>query len=209
MRRLLAGLAAVAALLVAGPTAAPAQAAPESCTGVWVVVDPGPLGGGVRTGCATDYRTGAQSLASAGFEASRSSGMICRIDGQPERCEVSTSGYWSYWQASPDGDGYGPWVYAGIGPDSTAPAAGAAEGWSFGDGSTPPSELPATLAQGGDPAQAGASPGTAAPPTPPATQAPEPAAAAGGLSGPLGVAVVAGVLLVAAGAVWLARRRRP
>ncbi len=209
MRRLLAGLAAVAALLVAAPAAAPAQAATETCTGVWVVVDPGPLGGEVSTGCATEYGTGAQALASAGFEASRSSGMICRIDGQPQRCEVSTSGYWSYWQASPDGDGYGPWVYAGVGPDSTAPAAGAAEGWSFGDGSTPPSELPATLAQAGDPAQTGAGPSTSAPPSPRQTPAPEPAADAGGLSGPLGVAVVAGALLVAAGAVWLARRRRP
>lgn len=199
IRRALAGLAAVVAVLVTGVAPVPAHAAPAGCTGVWVVVDPGPLGGEPTTACAPAHATGTEALASAGFEIARGSGMLCRIDGLPERCEVTAAAYWSYWQASPEGGSYGPWTYASLGPDSTRPAGGAVEGWVFGDGSEPPSVVPTEVAVAGSPTVA-ASPAASSGPTPSPQDA-------GDLSGPFGVAAVAGGLLVAAGAVWLARRR--
>ena len=199
MRRLLAALAAAAGLALAGPAVAPASAAPDGCTGVWVVVDATAAGGEVTTACAPAHTTGTEALGSAGFDVARQAGMVCRVAGVPERCEVSTTAYWSYWQSTPDGTGYGEWIYASLGPDSTKPAGGAAEGWVFGDGRTPPAGPPTELATpGAEPAPAEPAPAmpSAAPETPGA-----------GLSGPLGIAVVAGGVAVAAGAVWLARRR--
>lgn len=123
-------LAALVAPAVAAPTAStPARA---SCAGVGVVV-------GSQQRCATAYGTGDQALDSAGFDVTRSGGLVCRIDGKPDRCELKMDAYWSYWHAErkPDGS-YGAWAYSNDGSATYRPRYGDAEGWSFGDGETPP-----------------------------------------------------------------------
>ncbi|MDQ7992243.1 MAG: hypothetical protein AAGC63_08730 [Propionicimonas sp.] len=202
MRRTLAVLAAAVWLLAATPVLPQATAAPSACEGVWVVVDATALGGTVSTGCAPEHATGAQALASAGFSTARSSTMICQIDDRPDRCEVAASAYWSYWQATPEGERYGDWVYANLGADSYHPRGGDAEGWVFGDGSAPPSSLPGTLAVAG----ASATPEAAATPSPAVTTTPpQPDGSVAG--GPLGLAAVAGVAALAGLGIWVSRRR--
>lgn len=201
MKLLLALLAATAWLFTATAAVPVATAAPATCVGVWVVVDATAAGGTVSTGCAAEHATGAEALAAAGFTATRASAMICQIDGLPERCKVSPSAYWSYWQATPDGDHYGDWVYATLGPGGYQPRGGDAEGWMFGDGGTPPAVLPGTLAV----ADSSAAPTTAATPAQsPAPSAPAPGGTAGG---PIGLLVVAAVAVLAGLGIWLARRR--
>lgn len=205
MRRTVAVLATAigtlaATLALPQPAAA---AAPETCEGVWVVVDATTLGGSVTTRCAARHGTGTEALTSAGFTVARSSSMLCQIDGLPERCEVAASAYWSYWQAAPEGDGYGGWVYANLGPDAYRPRGGDAEGWVFGDGGAPPSTVPDTLAVAPATPAPDATPSGASAPSAPA----DPATAGAGAGGPLGLAVVAGAALLAGLGVWLARRR--
>lgn len=80
---------AIAGLLLAGTPAiataalddAPARA--DTCAGVWVVVDFGDLGAGVRTECAAAHGTGREALTSAGFEADFRADLLYRIDGLP------------------------------------------------------------------------------------------------------------------------------
>lgn len=205
MNRLSACLAGAAVALAATFAPLPAAAAPASCEGVWVVVDATALGGQVTTACATSHSTGIEALTGAGFTVARSSGMICRIDELPERCEVAATAYWSYWQAVPSGDGYDAWVYANLGPDSYHPRGGDAEGWVFGDGSVSPSSVPDQLAtpgtHSGTPAAPAASPTPAATPTPASGEP-------GSASGPVTLALVAGVIAVATIGLWLARRRQ-
>lgn len=141
------GLSVVAALLLGAAAATPASAqtpTPDStrtpalttCSGVWVVVES-------SLSCATDHETGLMALDSAGHRVEQSGSMICRIDGSPEQCKVALTAYWSYWQSHRQADGsYGPWEYATTGAGTYEPAAGDAEGWSFGDGQTPPKLLP-------------------------------------------------------------------
>src|SRR5690606_40980530 len=78
-----ASLMALALLTVA----LPAVAAPCPGTdGVTVVVDFGPLGGGVRSGCAPAPGTGFEALAQAGFAVTpvqTNPAFVCRIDGLP------------------------------------------------------------------------------------------------------------------------------
>ncbi|MEA5117069.1 MAG: hypothetical protein VB036_05550 [Propionicimonas sp.] len=193
-------LAAALVLLAAGPVA-PASAAPaETCTGVWVVVDASTLGGPVSLSCATDHTTGTEALASAGVEIVRSSSMLCQLNGLPEECSISATAYWSYWQAAPSGDSYGAWTYASLGPDSYHPRGGDAEGWVFGDGRTPPSALPTTLAQPG--------PGTTTTATAPAQPEPTPQQLPAPGS-PRTLIIVVGLVVLVAIALWIARRRRP
>lgn len=138
LRRLL----AAAALVLLGTTAVPAVARAEeplsaaTCSGVWVVV-------GTTLSCAPTHATGETALEEAGHALERTGGLVCRIDGVPEACRPTFEAYWSYWQAErlPDGS-YGPWRYATTGAATYTPRAGDAEGWSFGDGRTPPPVLP-------------------------------------------------------------------
>lgn len=137
MRRALAAVWVLAALLLlAGLPSMSADAAAPTCTGAWVLV-------GQDLRCATSHATGEQALESAGFPLARSGGMICRIGEVPKDCVITAEAYWSYWQAKrlPDGS-YGPWTYATVGAASSAPGAGDAEGWVFGNGRTPPGALP-------------------------------------------------------------------
>ena len=187
------GAVVAAATLLGFAASAPASADPSGdCAGVWVAVE------GQATRCATRHATGQEALTSAGFSVEDGSpGMLCRIGGVPEVCTLSPSGYWSYWQSTRGADGtWTPWAYSQLGYTSSRPAAGAAEGWVFGDGQTPPAPLPASLT------------GSAAPGTTPAVAAPGTATGPGDLTG---VVVTGAALLIGGTAVVvvLARRRRP
>lgn len=175
---LVATLAGVVALLAAPVPAVPAlalpaaQAAPApaaaSCPGVWVVV------AGQGTACATRHATGKAALRSAGFTVTeRSPGFLCRINGHPDDCNPTTERYWSYWQAEKRADGsWGPWVYSQRGYASTKPTKGNAEGWAFGDGSTPPGSPPVDSPPTMAPTTTVTATRTTAPATAPRTSAP-------------------------------------
>lgn len=135
MRRSLVA-AALMALVFIGPTAAATttQALPlpqaATCSGVWVVVDYGSLGG-VSTRCAASYGTGTKALRSAGFNPTLDGGMITKISGKPSSVDVNKN-YWSYWHATRRSDGsYSGWSYSSQGANSYNPRAGAAEGWRY------------------------------------------------------------------------------
>lgn len=121
----------------------PASARPLSCAGVWVVVDATALGGQVTTRCAPgEPATGLDALTAAGHGYAfvpRNPGMVCTLDGRPQPCNgAPADAYWSYWHAEPGGG----WVYATRGAGTRTPVPGGAEGWRFGDGSTPPGTPP-------------------------------------------------------------------
>jgi hypothetical protein len=124
--------------------------------------------------------------------------MLCQINSQPADCAVKSTAYWSYWHAAPTADGYADWTYSSRGPDSYQPVPGAAEGWRFGDGSSPPSLKPPSLAS--------PAPATPAPDPSASAQADPPPTAVEG--SPLGL-IVGGVILagiVIALVIWKVRR---
>ncbi|WP_051208332.1 hypothetical protein [Propionicicella superfundia] len=133
-------LRAVAALTVAGllaggavPAASAAPvAAPETCAGVWVVVDASALGQGVTRGCAASHDTGLDALQSAGYAVTQRSGLLTSIDGLPSDERVAADHYWSYWHAVENGDGtWSSWSYSQSGAATYRPVRGSAEGWRF------------------------------------------------------------------------------
>jgi hypothetical protein len=129
--------AAVGGLAVA--TAAPASAAACSgTTGVTVVVDYGPLGGGVKVTCAPgDPTSGLTALTGAGNTYAfvpRFPGFVCQINVKPNPCNGGPStAYWSYWHAPR----HGSWTYSSSGAGSYNPAPNTVEGWAFGAGTKP------------------------------------------------------------------------
>lgn len=160
MRKRLAALAlgvlalsvgAPAAALAAQPTLPQVQPAPAtlpraaSCSGVWMVVDFGSLGGGVVTRCATSYSDGVAALRSANFNPNVDEGFVYKISGKPSKPNINKA-YWSYWHAKADGKGgYSAWTYSNLGAASYHPKKGDAEGWRFvliSDPRTPPQAAP-------------------------------------------------------------------
>ncbi len=147
MRRLLLA-AALTATLAVGAAATTTQATPlpqaATCSGVWVVVDFGSLGG-TSTKCATSYGTGTKALRSAGFSVTLDSGFVLTINGKPGNPDPNTA-YWSYWHAAQKSDGsWGTWSYSGLGADSYHPGKGEAEGWRYqklSDGKVSPGTYP-------------------------------------------------------------------
>lgn len=147
----LAGWVGLGLILAGAPTpSAAASPAPlpkstNSCSGVWVVVDRG--NGQVSTRCATQYRTGLEALASAGFKVTRdqSGAMVQRIHGFPLTPNpASFTNYWSYWHAAPtSAKTFGGWKYSSLGADAYRPVKGSVEGWRFGGGGKiAPAKLP-------------------------------------------------------------------
>jgi hypothetical protein len=157
-------LAASATSLAYAGSAAPARAASAyngyctSSAGVTVVVDFGPLGGGLAIRCAPvgGGATGMDALRAAGIPVTmpvRTPGFVCRLYGQPtssatlpggyhEQC-VNTppsSAYWSYWKA-PNG---GSWSVSSQGVETSQVIPGGFEGWRFVEGSTLPPRAAAT-----------------------------------------------------------------
>ncbi|HEY0639254.1 MAG TPA: hypothetical protein VGD67_16510, partial [Pseudonocardiaceae bacterium] len=128
------GLLTIAAPVPAASAASAASAAVAAvaCTGVSVVVDFGPLGGGAQTGCfAGDPSSGLQALSGAGFSYTfvpRQPGLVCQIRSLPDPCNgAPTSAYWSYWRARPGGS----WTYSTTGAGAVDPAPGTVDGWAF------------------------------------------------------------------------------
>ncbi len=205
-RLLAAGIAAAATLL--GPTAVGvAQAAPPSCDGVWVVVQPDEAKpDAVQAKCATDFTNGVVALRSAGFTAEQAGGMLTRINGLPTDADFTSNGgfYWSYWSATVAADGtLGSWEYYQVAPDQATPAKGTAEGWLLTNktDATGPA-LTALPAQVGD---ATAAPTASVTPTPTAA----PAEAADSTASTLtAIAIVIGVVVIGLGFWWQKGRQR-
>lgn len=149
-------LATSATSLAYAGSAAPARAASAhngyctSSAGVTVVVDFGPLGGGVAIRCAPvgSGATGLQALQAAGIpiQGTQRYGLafVCRLYGQPsatttlpngyhEQCVNTppTSAYWSYSKAANGGS----WSVSSEGVSSSHVIPGGFEGWSFNEGS--------------------------------------------------------------------------
>lgn len=140
-----AGATVVAVLLAAGAlgwapaaSARPAAACPVG-DGITVVVDFGPLGGGVQIRCVTtSVSSGFDALEKAGFTyagAQRFPGLLCRIDGKPadDPCVSAppSNRYWAYWTATAPG---GSWTYSDQGAGNRVPPPGSVEGWAFSAG---------------------------------------------------------------------------
>jgi hypothetical protein len=149
LRTIIATLMATFALSVAVPAATQTPAQAATCTGVWVVVDYGSLGG-TSTKCATSYGTGTAALKSAGFSPTLDNGMVVRISAKPGNPDTNKA-YWSYWHATKQADGsYSGWSYSNLGAGSYHPTKGNAEGWRFQDlsdgkvapGASPPKDDP-------------------------------------------------------------------
>lgn len=126
-------------------TAQPPAADADTCSGVWVVVDYGSLGG-ISTSCTTSFGTGAAALRGAGFGPTLDSGMVTEIGGKPTKVDLKDS-YWSYWHATAKSDGsYSGWSYSNLGATAYHPSKGNAEGWRYqsltsgkvAPGATPP-----------------------------------------------------------------------
>ncbi len=210
-RRAVATLLLVGASVAVAPAALAADAGPDlsgGCTdpdGVTVVVDLTELDGTVEIGCASSAATGTEALETAGFTPTKdAAGMICAIDAAPDPCPTTFTGqYWSYWTATPDGD----WQMAMEGSDTAVPTPGALEGWRYGDGSAAPGATPADVIAA---ASADEGPDAAAP-SPEVTAAAVAVTEAGNDAGglPVWVPVTVGVavLVAAAGAVVVVRRR--
>jgi hypothetical protein len=129
----------------ASPAAAKATTAEPSVTsactsttkGVTEVVDFTKLGGKVQVACdPTNPKTGLTALTGAGFTYAfvpKEPGEVCTIDHEPNPCQISAKGYWSYWHATRGGK----WVFASTGAGSYHPKPGSVEGWAFGSGEKP------------------------------------------------------------------------
>lgn len=128
-----------AAATVALPAAPAHAAACEPGTGVTVVVDFGPLGGGTKVACDAG---GAGSRASdvterAGFSldfVASQPGFVCKVAGKPssEPCQRTppTDAYWGlFWS-----DGDGGWTYSSLGASSLKVPAGGSVGWRWQNG---------------------------------------------------------------------------
>nr|WP_300144004.1 hypothetical protein [Propionicimonas sp.] len=148
MRRFLLAAALTATFAVGAAAATPTAAAPlpqaATCTGVWVVVDFGSLGG-TSTKCATSFDTGTKALKSAGFSVTIDDGFVYKIAGKPSKPDINKA-YWSYWHATKQDDGsYSDWSYSNVGANGYHPTRGNAEGWryqSLSEGKVPPAARP-------------------------------------------------------------------
>ena len=140
-----------AAAVVALP-ASPAQAA--GCapgTGVTVVVEPGPLGGGSSVGCAGGAGgTATDATKEAGFSidyVASQPGFVCRLNGKPssDPCQRTPpqDAYWGlFWS-----DGKGSWKYSTAGASSLKVPEGGSIGWRFQDGGA--TDYPVAAPNGG------------------------------------------------------------
>ena len=175
-------LAAVLSLLGVGLVPTPAQAAGGRCaegTGVTVVVDPGPLGGGVRIGCAPGGadQPGSQVVPAAGFPLTYVSGapFVCRISGSPGADVEDCSGtppadaYWGlFWS---DGDP-ATWTYASVGITGLEVPEGGSIGWRWQDGGA--RDLPAAAPNADPPIEEPSPEPSPEPSTPPSTPPDDP-----------------------------------
>lgn len=177
MRRLSLAVALAIPLLAgaAATTTTQATTLPQaaSCSGVWVVVDFGSLGG-TSTKCATSYGTGTKALRSAGFAVTVEDGFVLSVGGKPGNPDPNTA-YWSYWHATPDSGGWSSWSYSNLGADSYHPKKGDAEGWRYqklSDGKVSPGVKPPAAAPQPSPTPSKTSTKPSAKPTKTASKTP-------------------------------------
>jgi hypothetical protein len=213
--------------LGAGPAAAAARPLSD-CTataGVILAVDFAHWGGPVLRSCGTTPTTGYAMLNQGGWHTTGTEhdgpGFICRIGYSGYRHDVqyptsaqqacvqtpSASAYWAFWQAGP---GQTSWTYSQYGAMSYRPEPGSINLWVFGGtnlGGTAGSAVPTISPQSLRTAAAGVA--TAGGPE--IINAPPVAASVSvsrGSAWPTILAAAIAVLLAAAGAVGIARRRR-
>jgi hypothetical protein len=225
------GLLVVAAVtaMTAGPATAAARPLSDctATTGAIVAVDFSHWGGPVLRSCGTTPTTGYALLNQGGWQTAGTEhdgpGFICRIgySGYRHGSQYPTAAqqacvetppanaYWAFWQA---GAGQDTWTYSQLGAMSYHPSAGSVSLWVFGGtnltgtaGSAVPTISPDSLRADATRAAAAG--------TPAIVNAP-PAAASASVSHSSGspwpsiIAVVAALLLVAAGVSVALRRRR-
>lgn len=121
-----------------------------SSSGVTVVVDFGPLGGGVATRCSPvgSGATGIDALQAAGIPVAGTQryglAFVCRLYGEPTSARTLPGGYheqcvntpptdahWDYFKAANGGS----WSYSSTGASGSAVIPGGFEGWRFSEGS--------------------------------------------------------------------------
>lgn len=138
--------------LITPPTPVVVDGPTGPCTdteGVTVVVDLTFFDGEILQGCAAgDPANGLEALTAAGFTTTTNTTdfgtYVCAIEGLPElACDQPFEGqYWAYFAGVADGS----WASYQIGADTSDPAPGDVEGWSYDDGSAPGVDAPgATL----------------------------------------------------------------
>lgn len=150
-----AALAVPATGVVYAASAPPAHAASayngycRTSAGVTVVVDFGPLGGGVATRCSPvgSGASGIDALQAAGIPVTGTQryglAFVCRLYGQPtasrelpggyhEQCVNTppTDAHWDYFKAANGGS----WSYSSTGASGTTVIPGGFEGWRFSEG---------------------------------------------------------------------------
>ena len=179
---------ATAAALGGGFTAqAPAGAAdssgrcPAGSSGVTVVVDYGPLGGGVEIGCDEDGSGPASAVVPrAGFPLSwvtNEPGFVCAVKGKPDpdsSCQGTPRASW-YWGLFWSDGRPATWAYASEGARTLDVPAGGSIGWRFqnGDELEQPGAAPTTTKPKPKPAPA---PKPSSAPTPSPSSRPSPSA---------------------------------
>ena len=130
------GLGATA--MLAGAPAAAQSGRCAAGTGVTVVVDYGPLGGGTQIGCDPSGagKQGSQVVEAAGFRLTyvQGEGFVCRIDDKPDEAHESCQhtppedAYWAlFWS---DGKST-TWKYSSIGVGGLKVPKGGSIGWRF------------------------------------------------------------------------------
>ena len=143
--RLLAGAAVLAVAAAPAAPAGPAAATQGRCapgTGVTVVVDYGPIGGGVVMACDPDGagKSAAEVVTDAGFSlqyVSSQPGFVCRVNGQPGEADEDCGGtpppdaYWGLFWSDADPE---TWAYSSEGAGSLDVPEGGSIGWRFQDG---------------------------------------------------------------------------
>lgn len=104
---------------------------------VWVVVER--ADGAQEGGCATQFGTGMEALASAGFT-STGGAFVQTINGYPN--PAPEGHYWSYWQGGAAADGSVSWTFSNVGASSSSPQPGTVEGWHYVSWQTPGATTP-------------------------------------------------------------------
>lgn len=212
----LATACAAGGVVSTAPAASAAGCAGEK--GVLVVVDFGPLGGGIERGCARgNPSSGYDALHNAGFTTAGTKqygpSFVCRIDKKPSVRQQSctntppSKAHWSYWHGLP---GKSRWVLSSVAVTGYDPRPGEIEAWSFGDGGRPRMSL-ADVRSGRWPSARASNPVSSRANTPAAAGASTPHAGRAGAAD-TGTTTMIGVLIalavLALAAAWVANRRR-
>lgn len=141
---------AAAAILGLGFAVPALQAAAEpsaaatcvEANNVWVLVQ---FDDTTEGGCATEFATGLEALASAGFTAEASeAGFVNTVNGEP--AERGAEDWWAYAHSD---DANAAWAFYLVGAKDSEPVAGSIEGWrlihSYAEEDTFPGTTPAEV----------------------------------------------------------------